>query len=379
MSKYRNNRQPCKYFQMFFAFFVGLFIGQILDFTNQCEQQKIEIDDDNYFLIALVLTAPANLERRNVIRETWASLRPKQFNTSEYQRNIIFIPKFQENSFLEQETVEQQKLSLENYDKWLPKYSKQPNIKIPNIKLKVLFSVGVEDLDTSLRDDLIAEKKVYNDLLILEDLKDSYNNLTLKLIKSMNALNRTIPNFKYAMKVDDDSYVKLDLLTFDLIQYDENLKLKKQNDLSLYWGYFNGRANIKKSGQWQEPNYNLCERYLPYALGGGYVLSKNLVKFVAEYGNQLSMFKSEDISMGTWLSPFRKIHRRHDVRFDTAYMPRKCKNYHFVLHKRTVEDMREIHKGNACFSEKKYDENRKPIEYFYDWSQTPMKCCDIRT
>jgi galactosylxylosylprotein 3-beta-galactosyltransferase len=377
MSKYRNNRNNIKYIQMIFAFFVGIFIGQILDFSTGCDSQKLEIDEDNYFLVALVLTSPSNLERRNVIRETWASLRPKEFNSSEYQKNIIFTPKFQENSFLEYESLKHQKQRLENYIKWLPQYTKLPNIKVPNIKLKVIFSVGTEGLDASLREDLIAEKKVYNDLLILEDLKDSYNNLTLKLIKSMNALNRTIPNFKYVMKVDDDSYVKLDLLTFDLIHYDE--KLKPRKDLSLYWGFFNGRANIKKSGQWQEPNYNLCERYLPYALGGGYVLSKDLVTFIAQYGDQLNLFKSEDISMGTWLSPFRKIHRRHDVRFDTAYMPRKCKNYHLVLHKRTVEDMREIHKGNLCFSEVKYDENRRPIEYFYDWSQSPLNCCDIRT
>lgn len=378
MSKYRNNRNTIKYLQMFSLFLLGLFIGQILDFSNS--ENTIEIDDDNYFLVALILTAPGNVERRNVIRETWASLRPKQLNTSEYQREIVYTPNILQNSFLEHETVDQQKKRLENYIKWLPQYSKLPNVKVPDIKLKVFFSVGTEGLETSLRNDLEAEKKVYNDLLLLEDLKDSYNNLTLKLIKSMTALNRTTPNFKYVMKVDDDSYVKLDLLTFDLIHYDQKLKSKKsRSDFSLYWGYFNGRANIKKSGQWQEPNYNLCERYLPYALGGGYVLSKDLVTFIAQYGDHLSMFKSEDISMGTWLSPFRKIHRRHDVRFDTAYMPRKCKDYHLILHKRTAEDMREIHNGNLCFSEVKYESLRRPIEYFYDWNQSPMKCCDIKT
>jgi galactosylxylosylprotein 3-beta-galactosyltransferase len=49
---------------------------------------------------------------------------------------------------------------------------------------------------------------------------------------------------------------------------------------SLYWGFFDGRAPVQKSGKWQETNYVLCDRYLPYALGGGYVLSHDLVSIL---------------------------------------------------------------------------------------------------
>lgn len=373
MSKFRNNRKVVKVLQMFGAFLLGVVLSQVLGQTFCGHKIREEVDGQNYLLVVLVLTAPKNFDQRIAMRETWLSLRPRQIEGSTYQNNVIFVPRVLPSSFLEIEDVEQQRSGLTNYQKWVAS-SSVPNVKVPNLKIKHLFAVGTENLDTSVHKQLTAEQKVYNDLMFLDDLQDSYKNLTLKLIKSMQKLNRTIPNFKYALKCDDDSFVKLDLLSQDLLQY----QIKQKTPLELYWGYFHGRANIKKAGQWQEFNYNLCDRYLPYALGGGYVLSRNLVQFIATNGDNLNRYGSEDISVGTWLSPLRNIHRRHDVRFDTAYMPRKCKNYHLVLHKRTPKDMREIAGGDQCFSEIEYEASKRPIEYFYDWSQSPLKCCDNR-
>lgn len=382
MSKIRNNRKVLKVLQMFSAFLVGIVVSQIFGRTFCGLKSTEEIDDQSYLLVVLVLTAPKNIEQRTAMRETWLNLRPRMINGSDYQKEVTFVPKVMRNSFLEIESVDQQKIHLQNYQDWITS-SRIPNVKVLNIKIKHLFAIGTLGLDSNVREEIRTEHKVYNDLLLLDDLEDSYKNLTLKLVKSMQKLNRTTPHFKFVLKCDDDSYVKLDYLTLDLIQYETKLKAMKQrketlDDLDLYWGYFHGRANIKKSGQWAEVNYNLCERYLPYALGGGYVLSKNLVTYIAANGDHLSRFGSEDISVGTWLSTFRNIHRRHDLRFDTAYLPRKCKSYHFALHKRTPTDMHKIFNGNACFSEVQYDTSKRPLEYFYDWSQSPMKCCDNR-
>lgn len=55
----------------------------------------------------------------------------------------------------------------------------------------------------------------------------------------------------------------------------------------LYWGFFNGRAQVKRAGPWRETDWILCDYYLPYALGGGYVLSQGLVKFIADNANYL--------------------------------------------------------------------------------------------
>ena len=382
MTSLRSNRQLMRVLQMLSAFLLGVVLSQIFGQTF-CGLGKVEeIDDQSYLLVALVLTAPKNVERREAMRETWMSLRPRILEGPEYQRDVIFVPRLLLSSFLEVESSEQQKLHHRNYQNWLTSKT-VPNVKVPGIKIKHLFAVGTLGLSDEEIDQIKSEQKVYSDLLLIDDLFDSYPNLTLKMIKSTEKLVQTTPNFKFLLKIDDDSYVKLDLLAQDLIQYSSRLAAMQQrkqtlDNLELYWGYFNGRASIKKSGQWQEVNYNLCDRYVPYALGGGYVLSRNLVKYIAEHGQNLNRYISEDISVGTWLSPFRNIHRRHDLRFDTAYMPRKCKSSHFVLHKRTIKDMREIHSGNLCFSEVAYDASKRPAEYFYDWTQSPSKCCDNR-
>lgn len=367
---------------MLSAFLLGLIISNIFGQSFCGMKNDEKIDSESYLLVVLVLTAPKNFEQRTTIRETWLNLRPRIVNGSDYRHDITYVPKIQKNSFLEAESIDHQKKRLQNYQKWLK--SNIPNVKVPDIKIKHLFAIGTLGLDESLISEITSEQKVFNDLLILEELEDSYRNLTLKLILSLQALNRTTPNYKYLLKCDDDSYVKLDLLSQDLIQYNTKFHMMRKqkttlDNLELYWGYFNGRANIKRSGQWQEVNYNLCDHYLPYALGGGYVISKNLVTYIATNGENLNRYGSEDISVGTWLSPLRNIHRRHDLRFDTAYMPRKCKNYHFVLHKRTPKDIREIYNGSSCFSEVSYDANKRPVEYFYDWGQPPIKCCDNRS
>ena len=90
--------------------------------------------------------------------------------------------------------------------------------------------------------------------------------------------------------------------------YDE---LKHTNYPSgLYWGFFDGRAPVIRGEKerYRETEYVLCDRYIPYALGGGYVLSANIVGFLADNAAVLKPYRAEDASVGTWLAPL-KIHR----------------------------------------------------------------------
>lgn len=374
MSQFRFHRGYVNLACALCAFLFGIIFSSFLR-SGKCLDYSDSIDDHDYLMVILVLSAPQNIERRNAMRETWFNLRPAIVNGSFYQNNLIYIPPVQKDGFLQLESVEVQQQILSNYNKWLKK--PKENVKVPNLKIKHFFAVGTEGLDQKIMNDLRAEQNVYSDLLMLKDLKDSYSNLTVKLTKSFDKVIKTTLNFKYLLKCDDDTYAKLDLVAQDLLQYDRKLNSTIPRKLELFWGYFNGRARIKKGGQWQESNYNLCEHYLPYALGGGYVLSRKLVKYIADHGSVLSTYVSEDISVGTWLAPFKHIHRRHDPRFDTAYMPRDCKTHHIVRHKKTIKDMQEIYKGNDCFNEIKYVETiKKPVEYFYDWKKSPVNCCD---
>ena len=108
---------------------------------------------------------------------------------------------------------------------------------------------------------------VNSDLLLLPML-DSYPTLTKKVLNTMVVLNRNV-EFKFLIKCDDDTYIRIPEVI------DELHHTNYEN--SLYWGFFDGRAPVKKTGKWEEKNYLLCDRYIPYALGGGYVLSHDLV------------------------------------------------------------------------------------------------------
>lgn len=331
------------------------------------------------FLVIMILSAPKNILERNTIRQTWLNLKPK-IEDSISSENTANNFDYDEYGFLQQDSVYQQIISLERFKKKLTDSVHRPNRKELKIKTLHYFVIGIENLAFVDANTLRNEHTKYNDLILLDKLSDSYANLTRKLLQSIVGIN-SIQSFKYLLKTDDDTYVKLDYLLEELYEYDSLLSKKHfgMNSVrpELYWGYFNGRATIKRRGPWKEINYNLCERYLPYALGGGYVISNNLVDFISKNHRTLSQYASEDVSLGLWLSNFRNIYRKHDARFDTAYMPRKCQNYHLVLHKRTPANMKDLYRGFLCtFKQANDSAIQRPSEYFYDWSQSQTRCCD---
>jgi galactosylxylosylprotein 3-beta-galactosyltransferase len=115
---------------------------------------------------------------------------------------------------------------------------------------------------------LNAEKLVHNDILEV-DVTDEYRLLSLKLLKAFDNVRSL--NFEYLLKCDDDSFV-------DIPKIINELNFAPKN--KFYWGYFDGNAHIKRAGKWKETDWILCDKYLPYALGGGYVLSKDLVMYI---------------------------------------------------------------------------------------------------
>lgn len=363
---------------IFGSFVAGALLTILIGGGQQtCEtSEKVYQPENSYFLMLLIVSAPGNIERRNVIRETYLNLRPRILNDS-FQEDAIYIPTYNDQEQLQLETVQKQMELLENYRLW--RQRKIKNIKVINFKVKAMFAIGTYGLSRSERKVIYEEQRVYNDVLELDDLMDSYENLTEKILRSLSKIDE-VYDFKYLMKLDDDTYVKLDLLSEDLLSYYEKLHKFRSlhaKPVELYWGYFKGASTIQQHGIWKEVEFKLCDRYLPYALGGGYVLSKKLVSLIASNSRTLVAYKSEDMAVGTWLAPFGNIHRRHDVRFDTAWMARKCQDYHFVLHKRSAQQMKEIYQEDPVCSheEQKTIKTQRPKEYFYDWTVAPSQCC----
>ncbi|KAI1890700.1 hypothetical protein AGOR_G00156340 [Albula goreensis] len=272
------------------------------------QRQEARPKELSAFLVVLVTTGPKYTERRSIIRSTWLAKR-------------------------------------------------DPDVLS-------LFVVGTEGLTAEDLQNLGTEQVRHRDLLLLPELRDSYENLTLKLLHMYSWLDQNV-DFKFVLKADDDTFARLDLIK-------EELRAKES--ARLYWGFFSGRGRVKSAGKWKESTWALCDYYLPYALGGGYILSADLVHYVHLNVGYLKVWQSEDVSLGAWLAPV-DVRRTHDPRFDTEYKSRGCNNKYLVTHKQSLEDMLEKHQtlqkeGRLCKEEVKLR-----LSYIYDWNVPPSQCC----
>ena len=270
-------------------------------------------------LLILIMTAPANSKVRDVIRKTWLSISKKK------------------HSF------------------------------------RALFVMGNADLDLTEAREMETENRIHEDLLILP-VVDSYETLTNKVLESIVFVQKH-HTFDFLLKCDDDSFVDIVSVLAELQGGGYFGKSHEEPSLNLYWGFFAGHNPVMTTGNWADPKYKLCDRYIPYALGGGYVLGRALVDFIANNANMLELFFSEDVSVGTWLGGTTAM-RRHDTRFDTEWISRGCSNTYLVTHKQGVKDMevkweRLVRSGTICEEE----ETRVMLSYNYDWTKPPSMCC----
>jgi galactosylxylosylprotein 3-beta-galactosyltransferase len=220
-------------FSALLSFIVGCtFTLSFLSLDNCAEKASLRIWYNNNtlleratpnhkILIILIMSSPASAHRRNVIRGTWLSLCK---NSSD---------------------------------------------------LQYYFVVGSSGFNAEMHSVIEEEQSFHHDLIILQNVYDDYESLTHKVLEAFVWLDKAVKRFQYLLKCDDDSFVQVNKVVSEL----QTIKLTKGH--TLYWGFFNGRAQVKIDGKWKESDWILCDYYLPYALGGGYVLSQKLVHFIA--------------------------------------------------------------------------------------------------
>lgn len=268
---------------------------------------------ENCFLFVLILSSPNGRDQRDTIRQTW----------------------------------------MKDYSELIP-------------KVLVKFSIGTLGLSQFSIDRLHVENKEFKDLLLLKDLQESYHNLSIKVLKSFVHIDQTFL-FTYLFKGDDDTFILLNTVLQELT--------KRESKTSFYWGFFNGRARPKRKGKWKETGWFLSDRYLPYALGGGYIVTNDLIHYIALVADGLQLYHSEDVSVGVWLSGF-KAERRHDVRFNTEFVSRGCRNIYIVSHKQSMADMRKKYENLKQIGVQCEREFQTRPSYIYNWTVPPSECCD---
>lgn len=233
------------------------------------------------------------------------------------------------------------------------------------------FILGGKNLSHESELNVTSENEVHGDMILLDNVTDSHDTLTQRTLQSFDYIIRQDYNFLFVLKCDDDTFVNVRVIA-------EELRAKKDQK-QYYWGEFLGATAILHEGPYAEQKWSTCETYLPYAYGGGYVLSRDLIELIADNAPFLMIYNNEDVSLGAWLAPFN-INYHFDARFNTGGVSRGCKKQFIVMHKISVEQM---YNYSTAVQSDGYMCNRKNRWFgwhghVYNWNTLPSKCCRRR-
>lgn len=235
------------------------------------------------------------------------------------------------------------------------------------------FFVGSLGVSGDRRSALEQEASLNRDLVLLENVPDAYSKRTYKVLQ---AFVWVVANFwsRYVLKLNDNSFARLDAIVSELMHVEKTSKARFRKDPLLYWGFFAGNEPVARTGPWAEPAWYLSDRYLPYACGGGYVLSWMPVQYLHYSWEHLELYANDDVSVGVWLAPWH-LNSTHDRRFDTESESRGCFNSYLVTHKQTKTMMEDKYKNLEQHGVLCREEVQFRMSYLYDHEARLSQCC----
>ncbi|MFT7806152.1 UDP-GalNAc:beta-1,3-N-acetylgalactosaminyltransferase 2-like [Arapaima gigas] len=148
---------------------------------------------------------------------------------------------------------------------------------------------------TRLREEgmeLEQENRLHSDMVFV-DVVDTYRSVPSKLLQFYKWSVRRA-DFSLLLKTDDDCYIDADAV---LMKIDQK-GLKRSN---FWWGNFRQSWAVDRVGKWQELEY-ASPAYPAFACGSGYVVSRDLVQWLADNADKLKAYQGEDVSMGIWMA-----------------------------------------------------------------------------
>uniref|UniRef100_A0A8C6HEZ3 Hexosyltransferase n=1 Tax=Mus spicilegus TaxID=10103 RepID=A0A8C6HEZ3_MUSSI len=147
--------------------------------------------------------------------------------------------------------------------------------------------------DLQVEDALLQEESSGHDDIVFVDVVDTYRNVPAKLL---NFYRWTVEStsFDLLLKTDDDCYIDLEAVFNRIAQ--ENL-----DGPNFWWGNFRLNWAVDRTGKWQELEYP-SPAYPAFACGSGYVISKDIVDWLAGNSRRLKTYQGEDVSMGIWMA-----------------------------------------------------------------------------
>ena len=283
--------------------------------TGDCGMQYLQTWDvvGSYLLLILIHSTPAGDELRRAIRSTW----------------------------LQDHTVQGEYVAK--------------------------FVIGTKGLEQATLAQLACENKKHQDLLLLSGIRDELEwPDSEKLLSSFSWSVKNV-EFSFIFKCNDATFAVLNTITRFL--------QSRRTATSLIWGFFAGGVQAAKVGNLGEKDWYLCNSYLPYPQGGGYIISQDLVTMLVTMADDLEQYTHDDIAVGVWLSPFDGIQKKHDVRFNSGYYSRGCNNAYIVLHRQTPQSMVErfgVLKRTGFLCEEEFQSR---LSYVFNWTAQADRCC----
>ena len=189
----------------------------------------------HYPLLILVSSAPANFERRYLIRQTWGA-----------DNNIA--------------------------PQW-----------------KTYFLLG-QTRDQTHSDLLKKENSIYGDM-IRADYYEHYWNQTFKIQMAFEWAARYC-KFSYLLKADDDVFVNSKRLL-------DVFKLKTTPTRGLYMGKLNHNPFVQRKGKWRVSYEEYSGTHYPdFCGGGGFVMSYDVVESVVPLFDVIKPYRMDDVYVG---------------------------------------------------------------------------------
>ena len=225
------------------------------------------------------------------------------------------------------------------------------------------FVIPVGEAAVSVSSSLVLEQQQYEDLLFIAEAFTPFVSSRQLMVGLEWAMTK---QFTLLLKVNHASFVDINNLLRVVVTV---------NSPYLLWGYFRGNEEIRRTGPHSEKEWNLCQTFLPFPEGGGYIVSRNVIEMITTLGPNLQHMDNDDGAIGVWTAPYDHIKRQHDTRFNTGLQSRGCNNKYLITHPETAESMVAkydllIAKNVSCESEEKIIGG-----YEYNWNVPMKQCC----
>lgn len=211
--------------------------------------------------VILVLSRRTGYDRRRVIRETWAR-----------GHSVFFV--------------------VADRDCYWPKQQDLDCAPVPNQRPTIAEAAQHRRRIKETRERLAEEQQTHGDLVLTECV-EVYRQLPCKMKQAYRWALEQFPGARWIVKVDDDSWVRIDRLR------DYLLSFRIDNPLTMIGCVYDDRS-VWRGGKWEEQDYP-DDVYPPFALGScGHVVTSDLARLVVDMDGH--EYQGEDTSMGIWIN-----------------------------------------------------------------------------